>query len=74
MFEKSNKRTQEGVKHCNNCYLTIKGIIYQQWTDATIDKNDAIRIKTELIQSGFKAVVRFIDKCFYRVYREVNND
>jgi hypothetical protein len=71
MFNKINNRTQERVKHCNNCYLTIKSILYQQWTDATKDKADAIRIKNELIKQGYKSIVRFVDDSFYRVYREV---
>ena len=71
MYNKNNRRQGNNYKHCNNCYLTIKGIVFEQWSDSFPDKISALQEKANLIKQGYKSIIRFIDKSFYRVYREV---
>jgi hypothetical protein len=63
-----NTRNEYNRKYCNKCYLTIKGIKYEQWTD-----NEDINIE-DLRQKypNYTFIRRKIDKCFYRIYRSIS--
>ena len=63
-----NKRNQYNKKDCNNCYLTINGIKYAEWTD-----NEDISIE-DCIKNfpNHKFIRRKIDGTFYRIYRSIS--
>ena len=58
-----NKKQLNGLKHCSNCYLTYKGKVYIQHTDAGNKK-----LLKQLRVNGKDVIMRLIDKCFYRIY------
>jgi len=60
---KSNIRQKNGLKHCGNCYITIKGKVYIQYTD-----NGDKGLLKELKKQGKDVIIRLIDKTFYRIY------
>lgn len=61
--EKTSRRNEHGVKHCSDCYLTVRGKLYLAWSD------DPAIVETCKASNYHKEYIfRTIDKSFVRVY------
>jgi hypothetical protein len=74
-MELSDKRNSYGVKDSMNCYLTIKGKKYYQWTDyyEGVDNDDKEAMKERMEQDkkeypDREFIIRKQPEGFYRVY------
>ena len=75
-MDKINKRNHCGLKDSIHCYITIKGVQYEQWRDAieieAYDKAGAKRAlkAIQIERPNDQFIIRLINKEFYRIYRK----